>query len=176
MTTLSSQTEDYVQLIVDNQPRLYAFIMSLVGNADAASEVLQQTNVVLWEKIDDFELGTNFMAWAFRIARYQVMAYRQRLGRDRHVFDDEAVSAVAQTFEERASSFDERLTALKDCLQNLPDDGRKLLERRYEDGWSVKSLAAELGQTANRLAVRLHRLRATLMQCIQRKQVEGEPT
>lgn len=167
---------DPVQLMLSNQNRLFAFVLSLVGNREQANDVLQQTNLVLWEKLDDYEPGTNFMAWAFQIARYQVMAYRQKQGRDRHVFDDEAVSLVAAAFERQSEAFDERLTALSHCIQQLPDDGRILIKRRYGDGWSVKNLAADLGQTANRLAVRLHRLRATLMECIQRRCAGGEAT
>lgn len=163
-----------MQLMLGNQNRLFAFVLSLVGNREQANDVLQQTNLVLWEKLDDFEPGTNFMAWAFQIARFQVMAYRQKQGRDRHVFDDDAVSLVATAFEKRADAFDDRLHALADCIQQLPDDGRSLIKRRYGDGWSVKNLADELGQTANRLAVRLHRLRAALMACIQQRCPGGE--
>ena len=172
----AAQTEfsDPVQLMLSNQNRLFGFVLSLVGNREQAKDVLQQTNLVLWEKLDDFEPGTNFMAWAFQIARFQVMAYRQKQGRDRHVFDDEAVSLVATAFEKRAEAFDDRLTALSDCIQQLPDDGRSLIKRRFGDGWSVKNLADDLGQTANRLAVRLHRLRASLMECIQRRCAGGE--
>ncbi len=155
--------------MLTNQNRLFGFIMSLVGNREQANDVLQQTNLVLWEKLDSFEPGTNFMAWAFQIARYQVMAYRQKQGRDRHVFDDETVSLVASAFEQHSEQFDDRLTALTHCIQQLPDDGRSLIRRRYGDGWSVKNLADELGQTANRLAVKLHRLRALLMECIQQR-------
>lgn len=155
--------------MLTNQNRLFGFIMSLVGNREQAGDVLQQTNLILWEKLDEFQPGTNFMAWAFQIARYQVMAYRQKQGRDRHVFDDEAVSLIATAFETQSTGFDDRLTALTHCIQQLPDDGRDLIRRRYGDGWSVKNLAAEIGQTANRLAVKLHRLRAILMECIQRK-------
>ena len=77
-------------------------------------------------------------------------------------------------FERQAEAFDDRLSALSDCIQQLPDDGRSLIKRRYADGWSVKNLADELGQTANRLAVRLHRLRSALMECIQRRCPGGE--
>ena len=155
--------------MLTNQNRLFGFILSLVGNREQANDLLQQTNLILWEKLDDFEPGTNFMAWAFQIARYQVMALRQKQGRDRHVFDDEAVSLIATAFETQSERFDDRLTALTQCIQQLPDDGRNLIHRRYGDGWSVKNLANEIGQSANRLAVRLHRLRAMLMECIQSK-------
>jgi RNA polymerase sigma-70 factor (ECF subfamily) len=154
------------------QSRLYAFIMSLVFDPDQAADVLQQTNLVMWQKSDQFQPGTNFSAWAFQIARYQVMAQRQKRRRDRHVFDDETLAVVAQEFERREELLDDRLAALSRCMGEMADDGRRVLQLRYRDGLSVQDIAAGLGHTANRVAVRLHRLRLALMQCIQRRQLQ----
>ncbi len=173
MIEQSLATGDYVQLMIRCQSRLYAFILSLLGDADQANDVMQETNIVLWQKADEFQLGTNFMAWVFRIARFQVMAYRQRKGRDRLLFDDETVAAVADDLESLEE--DDRLMVLADCLDLLPENGRELIERRYTEGASVKGIAEELDETANRIAVRLHRLRVTLMKCIQRELPKGEP-
>ena len=175
MSDFSDTSGDYVQLMIDTQGRLYGFILSLLCDPDQAREVLQETNLVLWRKADHFQMGTNFAAWAMRIARFQVMAHRQRQGRDRHVFGDEAVSRIADVFEQRSDEFDDRLAALADCLKLLPEEGRRLIRRRYRDGLPVKRIAEELGHTAGRVAVRLHRLRTVLMQCIQDRQVEGRP-
>ena len=79
----TNNTADFVQMMIGCQSRLYAFIMSLVHNGEHAADILQQTNLVMWEKSDEFEMGTNFSAWTFQIARYQVMAFRQRQRRDR---------------------------------------------------------------------------------------------
>ena len=165
-------TGDFVQRMIGVQSRLYALIMSLVHNPEQAADVLQQTNLVMWQKSDQFELGTNFSAWAFRIARYQVMAHRQRQRRDRHVYDDETIAAVAAEFEERPALLDDRLTTLSHCLQEIGDDARKLLQRRYRDGLTVQHIAEDLGHTPNRVAVRLHRLRVALMECIRRREFQ----
>jgi RNA polymerase sigma-70 factor (ECF subfamily) len=165
---MPSKPGDFVQLMIGCQSRLYAFIMSLVCDPDQAADILQQTNLVMWEKSDQFTPGTNFSAWAYQIARYQVMAYRQRRRRDRHVFDDETLAAVASVFEERAEGLDDKLTALSHCMNQLSDDARTLIRTRYRDGFSVKQIADQLGHSANRVAVRLHRLRLALMECMQR--------
>ena len=78
MAQPSQKTGDFVQLMIGCQSRLYAFIMSLVCDPEHAADILQQTNIVMWEKSDQFEPGTNFTAWTFQIARYQVLAHRQR--------------------------------------------------------------------------------------------------
>ena len=169
----TSSTGEFVQLMIGCQSRLYAFIMSLVHNPEQAADILQQTNLVMWQKSDEFTLGTNFTAWTFRIARYQVMAYRQKQRRDRHVFDDETIAVVADEFERRFDGADDRLIALGRCMNQLGDDGRELIQQRYREGVSVGQIAQQLGHTANRVAVKLHRLRVALMQCIQRQELNA---
>ena len=161
--------------MIQCQGRLYAFILSLVFDSEHAAEVLQETNLVLWRKSDQFEMGTNFPAWALKIARFQVMAHRQRMGRDRHVFDEQAVANVTDAFQRNVDVLDDRMAALGDCLDRLPDDGRRLIRQRYADGLPVKRIAAQLGHSAGRVAVRLHRLRAALMDCIRQRELEGRP-
>ena len=169
----SANTADFVQLMIGCQSRLYAFIMSLVRNPEHAADILQQTNLVMWQKSDEFAPGSNFSAWTFQIARFQVMAFRQRQRRDRHVFDDETIAAVADEFEHRLGD-DDRLNALSHCLTQVSQDNQQLLRSRYRDGLAIAQIAQELGHTANRVAVRLHRLRLTLMDCIQRRRMARE--
>lgn len=168
VSRIPSKTGDFVQLMIGCQSRLYAFIMSLVCDPDQAADILQQTNLVMWEKSDQFTPGTNFSAWAYQIARFQTMAHRQKRRRDRLVFDDETLAAVASVFEERADGLDDKLTALSRCLNQLGEESRSLISVRYRDGASVKQIADQFGHTANRVAVRLHRLRLALMECIER--------
>jgi len=175
MTSSDVSTGDYVQLMISCQSRLYAFILSLMGDPDQANDVLQETNIVLWKKSDQFKLGTNFMAWVFKIARFQVMAYRQKKGRDRHVFDDDAITCVADAFEELANDPDDEIIALSHCLNELQEEGRDLIEQRYKEGISVKLIAEQVGATANHVAVRLHRLRMALLKCIRKRGLGGEP-
>jgi RNA polymerase sigma-70 factor (ECF subfamily) len=150
------------------QSRLYAFIMSLVCDPDQAADILQQTNLVMWEKSAQFTPGTNFSAWAYQIARFQVMAHRQKRRRDRHVFDDETLSSIASVFDDRIDGLEDKLTALSRCMNQLNDDSRSLIRVRYGDGFSVKQIADQLGHSANRVAVRLHRLRLALLECMER--------
>ena len=79
----SSQQDELIELMTQYQGRLYVYMLSLIGNPDAANDVLQETNIVLWKESKQYVPGTNFKAWAFRIAHFQCMAYRQRRLRDK---------------------------------------------------------------------------------------------
>ena len=85
MTTTdnSEATRMFIELMTEFQPRLYGYILSLAGNPDAANDVLQDVNIVLWKQSSQFKPGSNFKAWSFRIAHFQYMAYRQKRLREK---------------------------------------------------------------------------------------------
>lgn len=130
--------------------------------------MLQEANLVIWRKAEEFEEGTNFIAWAFSIARYQTLAYRQKIARDRLVFDDELLVGIADIFDEE-DAFDARQDALADCIEHIAPNHRNLLQIRYSDGQSVKEIAQQLDKSANAVAKVLHRTRLALMKCIESK-------
>ena len=60
---------EFARLVDEHQGRLKGYILSLVFDPHAASDILQETNLILCRKADKFEAGTNFRAWAFRVAK-----------------------------------------------------------------------------------------------------------
>lgn len=168
MTQPAGQSDAFVMQITACQSRLYAYILSLAGDRDQAREVLQETNLVIWRKADQFEPGTNFIAWAFKIARLQLMAYRQKIARDRLVFDDSLLLDMADIFDED-DAFDARQDALAQCIEEIAPNHRNLIRIRYTDGLSVKEIASQLDKSANAVAKVLHRTRLALMKCIDQR-------
>jgi len=167
--TQAAGGEQFVQLLIKAQTRLYAFILSLVGDRTQADDVLQETNMVLWRKAEEFEPGTDFGAWACQVAYFQVLAHWQRDRRERLLFDEELMRVVAGVIEQRTSEIDERKEALRACLSELPDPQRDLLHRRYNLDNSIKQIAADLGRPDGSIAQTLYRIRATLLSCIERR-------
>lgn len=161
--------DEFVLLVIESQSRLYAYIRSLLLDNDRSRDVLQQTNLVLLEKESEFERGTNFGAWACKVAFYEVLADRRRRHRDKHLFSDELLSLVALRAAETTERFDERAVALEGCLEKLASKQRDLLYERYHPGGSVSSLAEKLGKSSSAVSAMLYRIRTSLMGCIERK-------
>src|SRR5690606_40428239 len=114
----------------------------------------------------DFTLGTNFTAWSFRIAFFEVLTWRRRMGRSRLHYDDALVESLAGVIEEVAPGYDQRLDALGQCLRQLPDRQREIIERRYLKSESVQWIAAEMGCNPNAASQLLFRARAALLKCV----------
>lgn len=165
----------FVMDMIACQRRLYAYVLSVVFDKERARDIVQQTNLVLLEKKAEFQPGTNFGAWACRVAFFEVLADRRRRTRDRHLFDDEIVASLAKQAEEASAHADERVEALEQCLEQLSPENRTLIRDRYSPGGSVAEIAATANKSAAAISSILYRLRSTLVDCIQRK-LEGPVT
>lgn len=171
----SGRQEEFVQLLTQNQSRIYGFIFKLLGSPNQVADVFQETNMVLWRKRSEFDFSHEFLPWAFAIARNQIRAAWQKQGRDRLQFSDETMELIeAQTAEIQLEESD-RFNALTQCMYELPEDQQSLLRRRYDEGVSVATIASTDQRTPNAVAVKIHRLRQTLAMCVQGKlsKIEG---
>ena len=164
----SRDSDEFVRLMTEHQGRLFAYILSLLGDPDAANDVLQETNVVLWRDNKEFRLGTNFKAWSFRIAHFQVMAWRQRQIRDRFVFEDDMIEVLAFAARDADETFDARQKLVTGCLEKLQPAHREMVRRRYAANMPLQVIAADRGMTANAVMQALFRIRQSLMQCVAR--------
>lgn len=167
---------EFVQLLTRHQRPLYGYIMTMMPHATEADDVLQETNLALMRKAADFEEGTNFLAWACRVAYYEALNQYRRRKREHQLMADESVlEDVAERAGQRAGEFDERLVALRSCLQRINPKHRELLDSFYGEELSIEHMSERHGRSNSGLRVTLHRIRATLMDCIQRTLTAQSP-
>lgn len=161
---------EFMTQITRSQRQLHAFILSMVWNTADADDVLQETNLVLWEKVTEFDGGRPFLPWAMRFAQLQTLAWLKRHRRQQQqvVFDDDLTQLLADEAAREEAVFEDRRQALATCLQKLPAEQRELIGRRYEPDGSVNAIAESLGTTPKAISERLRRIRHALLQCIQR--------
>ena len=162
-------SEHFVRKLTRSQNGVFSYILSLVTDPDAARDILQDTNVVLWRKAGEFKEGTNFMSWALAVARLQVLAFWRDHHRDRHVFNPQLLEQLADEYTANPEDTDDRARAFEDCLKQLPPRQRELLSERYAAGGSVKGMAQRRAQSAGALSVTLSRIRKALANCIDAK-------
>ncbi len=164
-----------VQEIARHQTRLRALVRCLLVRSSDVDDLVQEINVVLWDKADEFEPGTDFWAWASQIARFQALNQIRKYGRERLVFDDELLAQLAEVAQSRLTNLDRRRDALEDCLNRLPPSQRQLIDLRYAGGHTIESIASSINRPAGSIRQTLYRIRSTLLSCIENKlKLEGE--
>jgi RNA polymerase sigma-70 factor (ECF subfamily) len=159
----------FLTRITGCQSSLFAYICNLLGNIEHARDVLQETNVALWEKAEEYDPSLPFLPWALRFAYNQVLSFRSRQQRDRLVFDEEMLALVNNKACEITERLDDRLIALDECMQKLPKRQRTLLRERYVEGRRVNEISKRTGRSVTALNVTLFRIRKAIFECVMKR-------
>ncbi len=164
---------DFMRLFLAHERRIYGLILSLIPQWSDADDVMQECTSVLWRKFDEFEPGTNFAAWAFKIARFQVLAFRKRQRRDGAQLSDEIIEQLADRLVASADQADPRRDALENCLQRLNETDRALVQLRYTPGANTKSVASQVARSTDAVYKALNRIHGQLLDCVQLRIAKG---
>ena len=153
-----------LQLFVRHQTRIKGFIVSLMGDFAAAEDVLQETFLVVQRKSAEFDPGSNFTAWAFQIARFQVMKAQAQHKRAADRFSDEVLEALTASAPEEP--FNAKLAVLPACLQKLAPQARRIVGLFYEQEYKPQQIARLVDWSPAAVSVALTRARRFLRECI----------
>jgi RNA polymerase sigma-70 factor (ECF subfamily) len=141
-------------------------------------EVAQRSFVAAFTRLGDYELGTNFSAWLFTIARYHLKTEVSRLRRvaDYHV--RYAPDLLRRELERRGSEPPElqeaRLEHLQTCVGNLGEHLLELITWRYVEEIPLEEMAGRSGRSVAAIKKQLWKLRRNLHACVEaRMAVEG---
>ena len=165
----SNPTEAFVRLLAHNQYEIHSFILTLVPHWADADDVMQATSIVLWRKFDRFQPGTDFVAWACRVARLEVQNFRRVKGRDRLLFNDALLQSLGEVRLSMGNELEAERELLNGCITRLKPDDHELIRRCYgQKAINAKQVAVELGRPVNTVYKALIRIRRNLYECVQR--------
>jgi RNA polymerase sigma-70 factor (ECF subfamily) len=173
--TSAETDERFVRLFSQSEPALRAFVRSLLPSWAEVDEVMQETSLVLWRKFAQYDPETPFLRWACVVARFEALKMRRRHARDRHVFDEDLLSLLADEAEQETDSLERQRHALDRCLEKLPARQRHLVCAAYAEGVTMKEVATRTGCTPTSLYKAINRVRGQLFECMQRSLQEVHP-
>ena len=161
--------DDFVRLLARFEPQIRSCVLLWVADWNDAQDVMQQVSLVLWQRFDQFQPGTNFLAWAVTVAKLHAKDYWRRKGRERRLFSDAFIDVVAADAVAMTDELDERRGMLKHCVDRLKPAHRELLFLRYSHDASVDDIAGRLHRSADAIYKALARTRAALLDCVTRR-------
>lgn len=168
MVTSQIAAEPQLQFLLSaERPRLVRLCAYLVGDADAAEDLAQETLFEAWRNIDRLRAADSFSHWLSGIARNLCARWLRTHRRDAahavpldptELLQPDAPGVDFETDLERGE-----LAALLDrALELLPAETRTLLLQRYVAESPHAAIAETLGLSENTVGVRLHRGRLAL--------------
>jgi RNA polymerase sigma-70 factor len=167
LDVMADRQAEFVRLLTQHSSRIFGFVLALCVNRSDAEDVFQNTSVVLWEKFDAYERGTNFFAWACRIAYFEALYDRRKSSRVKTLSDAawEALAGDALAISDDKQEHHETLAA---CLEKLKAADRELLHQKYFLQRSVAEIAAACSKSVHSIYRSLSRVHDSLLQCMRR--------
>jgi RNA polymerase sigma-70 factor (ECF subfamily) len=170
----SVKHQQFAERVVRYQHRVFRYIVSLVAHRADAEELFQQTCLTLWENWERYDPALDFVPWACGIAHNHVRNFYRKRQNSQLQLDVDVVELLAARSLERQQAEDERLVALRLCLNSLPERSRSIIESYY-GGQTVQELAELRSATPNAIYKLLDRVRETLHDCVSLR-IAGEPS
>lgn len=144
-------------------PRLRRFAYALTGSLDEGDDVVQTACLKALDRLDQFEHGTRFDSWMFRIVQNSFIDTTRSRWRKTTTADPELIALASDDGADAAAS--ERRLHLADvrkAVAELPDDQRSVLGLVAIEGRTYKEAADILGLPIGTVMSRLARARAKL--------------
>lgn len=157
----SGDRQAFDEIYKEFSPRLYNFILSIVGTSSDSQDILQNVFIKVWEKRADLIVEKNFEAYIYTIARHHVYNHlRAKLYT--HLVPADGVELADNSSIEQ-SIFQKDVTLyFKDIINRLPEKRREIFIMNKFQDMSYKEIAEKLSISENTVDTQLRRAMAFL--------------
>lgn len=160
-------------LVRENATMLTVYLRSLVRDPGRADDLFQETMLVAWQKLDQYDRSRPFGPWLRGIAGNLALAQRRKDARGFLLCDESVLDYIEshqQALQRHAGdTLDEKLDGLRQCLEDLPERYRDPIHLRYTDDLDTEQLGERLELPLETVKKRLQRGRTRLFDCLQSK-------
>ena len=159
----------FATIIDQTERRLRAFLALQVPDRELIDEVAHVAYITAYEKLHEYQAGTNFSAWLKRIARNHLLNECRRRSHSQsndNVEKLELLIAPGPAGLESEENRD-RVMQLQRCMKKLGPEARELLELRYQKSMEPAEIGRQLGKSPSTVRTILTRLRQSLLHCME---------
>ncbi len=169
--------EAFARLVDETSGKIYNTALQILGDAQDAEDVLQETYLKAYRSLPDFEGRSSLMTWLYRIAVNEaLMMIRRRRGPQTLSVEEGSADPEGDAEGEGMEIVDfcclpegellsgEARRFLDQAIQHLPANLRVVFVMRDLDGLSIEDTAETLGLSEANVKTRLLRARMKLRQ------------
>ncbi len=151
-----------------------ALLRSRLTDWSAADDLAQDVFITAFRKIHHLRDGASLEAWLRSIA-VNLLRNHYRKRREEYVGGSLELDFLFNEQTLPCDAFSPSLDALTECLDSISGDSRRLLEKRYLHGLTVREISKETGRGYSALTMMFHRLREALTACVETKLEQSLP-
>jgi RNA polymerase sigma-70 factor (ECF subfamily) len=146
-------------------PLLYAVALRITRHGNLAADTVQEAFIQIWQNARSFDRARgNAEAWMIGLTRYRALDLVRRAGPALLPLGDEPDTASFDHLERLDSSADGR--ALRQCLERLEPNRRRLVVMAFVEGFSHGELAAQFVIPLGTIKSTIRRALASLKECL----------
>lgn len=169
---VSRRASDIFEILArEHADMLVSYLRSIVHGHDVVEDLFQETMLVAWRRLEDYDRTQPFGPWLRGIAARLAMAHRRKSARVGLACEPQVLAALEEEYRrfERspADSFRQRIERIAACLDKLPPLLRDAVDMVYGRGMSVQALALAVETSEEAAKKRVQRARQALAECVQ---------
>lgn len=166
-------SKEFALQLLQCQGKLLTLLHCTVFERQDIPDLLQEINVHLLDKEEEYNPEFDFFPWAAQRARYVVKSYLRDKRRSRIEYNDRLINLLCDTAVQFTEESEQEKRLLRQCVEKLPRKQRFFFDLHYEQGFKPLQIAAKLQKNANAIRQTLHRIRIALIQCVETKRVDN---
>lgn len=168
--------EAYTQLLNLYFDSVYQRMYKMTSDGMDAEELTMEAFNKAFSKLNSFTGEYAFSTWLYRIARNTAIDFLRRNKQSQNISLDDITDEQIRLFEmkshfpgpEEEMIRQQQILLLREIVDNLKPNYRKIIELFYFSEMSVEEIAAELKIPANTVKIRLFRARELMFNLLNR--------
>ncbi|MFT6595206.1 MAG: RNA polymerase sigma-70 factor (ECF subfamily) [Akkermansiaceae bacterium] len=166
---LRGDTDRFRLLVREYGLLVRGFLATRMYYKEDVEDLAQDVFVIVFEKLNGYQPGSNLRSWLIGIARFELNNYLRKSRRRANAmerFREEMVEAIELELDTEHESLQrENVERLLDCISRLSDRARHIVRTGLE-GARAEDLCEELGMSANAIYQERFRAHACLKKCM----------
>lgn len=164
--------KSFTILIQEHYHMLFCFAMTLCNNSALAEDIVQESFLTAYQRMDDFDPARDFGSWIRGIARKKAMNESRKSRRikllDMKIIQNTIESNFSVSSAEQHTCWTEKMEVLKQCLRKADNLLRKIIDMYYSESACADDIAEKTGMSVDTVWQRLSRGRRSLKSCIEK--------
>ncbi len=167
------------------KPGLHSFVRKFLNDSDLCNEVVSQTFVTVWEKLDQYNSKYNFSTWVYAIAKNEALGIIRKQKRNlSHETLTENHSRILKIYSPQvtmdmevvAPSGEELTKFLYDKtmeeIENLKEPYKTVMRQREVEQKQLQDIAKHLSWNLSTVKTRLRKARKDIQEILKKKHPE----
>lgn len=170
---LQMKRSEVLNLFMKGQVKYKAFAYTLALDWAVADDAVQEAAVFVCDHYEEFELGTNFDAWARAIIRNRCREIFRREHNERKKAKRVEMFLPDMVWDEVEHFEQDKLLALRTCLESVPKQTKQIVNMFYGEKKKCDVISIAIQMSEDAVYKILSRVRKSLKICVESKLKEA---